>query len=200
MRTGILRLMPMFAFVLAACTSQENAGEGPAAGHRYGGDIRIGSRLAEEPRALRVRKDAVRSWQWELTPEGVRIYDAATRQLVRAIELPGWSSARVGCNPDLVLDGRGRAIVSSNVEPKLWVIDPDSLAATVREIRLHEREQWDVGFGALAYAEDGTLLGSTYRGGTLWRVDVEKAAAHIVLVNAVRTCDLSLESGHGKDR
>ena len=199
MRTGILRLMPMFALVLSGCISQENAGEGPA-GPAYGSDFRNASYRASERAALRVRRDEALNRVWMLNAEGVRVYDAATKQLIRAIELSGWSIAGVACRPDLALDSRGSAVVSSNVQPMLWLIDPVTFAVTVREVRLLEREQWDVGFGALAYSADGILLASTYQGGTLWRVDVEKGAAQVVLASAARSCSLAQEPGSRLER
>jgi hypothetical protein len=143
--------------------------------------------------ALRIKGDAARGRQWVLTLDGVRVYDSRTKALIREIALPGWSVARIRCHPDLALDRSGSALVSSNIEPKLWRIDGDSFELTVREIRLNEREQWDVGFGALAFSAEGTLFATTYRGGTLWRVDVEKGAAHIVrsYPGISRTCDLT---------
>jgi hypothetical protein len=193
MRTEILRLMPLLAaMAMAGCTSHENLGEAAAASPVYGGDFRNGSYRASERAALRVRRDEARNRLWMLTPEGVRVYHAATKQLVRAIELPGWSTARIACHPDLALDGRGSAIVSSNAQPTLWRIDGGDFTVTLQDIRLHEREQWDVGFGALAYATDGTLLASTHEGGTLWRVDLEKSSAHIVLARGIRTCSLAI--------
>jgi len=196
MRNRILRLTSMFAaFLLASCISQEHAGESPAAGQDY--DFRIGTYRHSERAALRVRMDNARNRQWVLTPDGVRVYDAATKQLIRTIELPGWSNARIACDPDLALDSRGSAIVSSNAQPTLWRIDGGDFTVSTREIRLRDREQWDVGFGALAYATDGTLLGSTHEGGTLWRVDLENGSARIVLAQGVRTCNLALAPAGG---
>lgn len=193
MGNRILRLTPIVAaFLLTSCISQERAGESPAAGQDNGSDFRIGTYRASERTALRVRRDDARGRQWVLAPDGVRVYDAATKQLIREIELPGWSNARIACDPDLALDSRGSAIVSSNAQPTLWRIDGGDFTVSTREIRLQDREQWDVGFGALAYATDGTLLGSTHEGGTLWRVDLEDGSARIVLAQGARTCNLSI--------
>lgn len=201
MKTGILHLMAMFvAIVMAGCGSQEQSVGVEAAGHAYGSDLRNASYRNGAREALRVRKDEARNRQWVLTLHGVRVYDAATKQLIREIELPGWSIARIACHPDMALDQAGSAIISSNAEAKLWRVDGDSYAVSVRDIRLHEREQWDVGFGALAYSADGTLLASTHQGGTLWRVDIEKGSAHIVLANATRTCNLASAAGSRLER
>ena len=198
MRTEILRMVPlMAAIVMAGCGSQENLGEGAAAGHGYSSEFRNASYRASERTALRVRKDEARNRQWVLTPEGVRVYDAATKRLLRAIELPGWSNAKIACQPDLALDGRGSVVVSSNAQPTLWRIDGGDFTVTMRDVRLEEREQWDVGFGALAYTSEGTLLASTHEGGTLWRIDLEKSSAHIVLAPGIRTCNLAVAPAGG---
>jgi hypothetical protein len=183
--------------VIAGCGSQENLGAGAAAGHAYASDFRNGSYRASERTALRVREDETRNRRWVLTPEGVRVYDAVTKKLLRAVELPGWSNARIACGPDLALDSRGSAIVSSNAQPTLWRIDGGDFTVTVRDIRLQQREQWDVGFGALAYTSDGALLASTHQGGTLWSVDFERSSAQIVLAPGTRTCNLAAAPASG---
>lgn len=179
----------MALIAMTGCGGNEQYARSSAAG--YADDAR---------EALRIRSDAARSRQWVLTLDGVKVYDTRTKALIRGIALPGWLVARILCHPDLALDRSGSALVSSNIEPKLWRIDGESFEVTVREIRLHEREQWDVGFGALAYSADGTLLASTYKGGTLWRVDMEKSSANIVLANATRTCDLAPGPGSNLER
>src|SRR5689334_11548879 len=75
---------------------------------------------------LRTRSDPARGRIWVLGVEDLRVYDAATRKLVRRIALPGWSVARYECQPDLVLDASGSATVSSNVVPFLWRVDARS--------------------------------------------------------------------------
>jgi hypothetical protein len=177
------RWMVLMALIaMTGCVGNEQSARGSAATYSY--DARD---------ALRIRSDAARNRQWVLTLEGVRVYDSRTKALIREIALPGWSVARIRCHPDLALDRSGSALVSSNIEPKLWRIDVDSFEVAVREIRLNEREQWDIGFGALAFSAEGTLFGLTYRGGTLWRVDVEKGEAHIVrsYPGILKTCELT---------
>src|SRR5204863_2390370 len=77
---------------------------------------------------LRYQLDVVRDRLWVLTPEGVELYDAATRGKIAHISLPDWlwAGEPYSCAPDLALGPRGEALVSSNVVPKLWRIDPVS--------------------------------------------------------------------------
>jgi hypothetical protein len=80
----------------------------------------------------------------------------------------------------MVLDSSGSAIISSNVQARLWRIDAESFDVKEHEISLHGREQWDTGFGALAFAADGTLYALTSSAGSLWKIDVAKASAGMI--------------------
>jgi hypothetical protein len=187
---------------ITGCGGNELPAQGSAAGHEYGSDYRKESFRKGGREALRIWSDAARSRQWALTPDGVRVYDVGTKALIREIVLPGWSIARILCHPDLALDRSGSAYVSSNIEPKLWRIDGDSFEVGVREIRLNEREQWDVGFGALAFSAEGTLFAMTYRGGTLWRVDIQKGDARMVRAypGLLKPCELTPQLVSGFER
>ena len=145
--------------------------------------------------ALRIRTDTARSRVWVLGLDNVRVYDTVKKRLIRQIELPSWSVARLACMPDMALDRSGSAFISSNAQPRLWRIDADSFEVKVHEISLHGREQWDVGFGALAFAADGTLLALTSPVGSLWRIDVGKASARIVEENTSlrNVCELTMQ-------
>jgi hypothetical protein len=129
--------------------------------------------------SLRVRTDTARGRIWVLGPGDVRVYDAAKR-LIRQVTLPNWSVARFICDPDMVLDSSGSAIISSNVHARLWRVDTDSFEVKVHEISLQGRERWDAGFGALALAADGTLFGVTSTAGSLWRIDIGTGSAHLL--------------------
>src|SRR5687767_1459563 len=193
MSYGTRWMVSMALIAMTGCSGNELPAQGSAAGHEYGSDYRKESYRKGWREALRIRTDATRSRQWVLTLDGMRVYDSRTKALVREIALPGWSVARILCHPDLALDRSGSAHVSSNIEPRLWRIDGGSFEVTVREVKLHEREQWDVGFGAMAFSTEGTLFALTYRGGTLWRVDIEKGSAHMVTSypGIMKTCELA---------
>lgn len=130
--------------------------------------------------AFRVRRDDTQNRIWLLGVDGVRVYDSVSGRLVRTIALPNWSIARFTCDPDMVLDGEGAAIISSNAQSRLWRIDAGSLEVSEHAIRLQGREQWDAGFGALAYAADGTLLALMSFGGSLWNIDLDSGTARMV--------------------
>lgn len=134
---------------------------------------------------LRVREDAARRRLWVLTDRNVYVYDTAGRTLIRRIEMPNWSIADAAfmCPPDIALDARGAAFVSNNVLPRLLEIDPVAFRTREHQLRLVSRKQWDVGFGGLAFAADGTLYALSAVAGSVFRIDlanrnaVEVAAA-----------------------
>jgi len=134
----------------------------------------------DERGSLRSSMDAARNRLWVLGIDDVRVYDAAKNQLIGRIVLPGWSVARFICLPDMALDRSGSAFISSNVQAKLWRIDADSFEVKEHEISLHGREQWDIGFGALAFAADGALYALTSSAGSLWKIDIAKASASMI--------------------
>ena len=169
MRSGIVRVMVVSAMIAMSCGAEESyAAENETSPAAY---------TAGQRDVLRYRKDGARGRLWVLGVDGVRVYDAATKKLVRRISLPNWDVARFICGPDLILDGSGSAIVSSNVRAKLWRIDAETFALQERDIVLQDREQWDIGFGALMLAADGGLLALTSTGGWLWKVDLGKSSA-----------------------
>lgn len=164
----------MKSIMVAAALAATGCGEGggipgvEAAATRAGEDV------------LRARHDPARGRYWVLGLDGVRVYEAGGKRLIRHVALPGWSVARFVCNPDLVLDRAGGAVISSNVQSRLWQVDGESFAVTEREITLEGRERWEAGFGGLAHAADGALLGRTANGISLWKIDVAGARASLV--------------------
>jgi len=141
----------------------------------YGGLLKLHER--GERRALRVRMDAARNRLWVLTLDHIYVYDVDGKRLVRRVTLPGWSVARFVCSPDMVLDRSGSAFISSNVQSRLWKIAAEDFAVTHHEITLRARENWDTGFGALAFAADGSLFALTAHSGSVWRIDATGSSA-----------------------
>jgi hypothetical protein len=126
-----------------------------------------------EPPEVRYRIDPDRNRVWLLTREGVLVYDLARPERV-ALSLPDWLQvdASYACPADLALGPRGEAIVTSNVLPTLWRIDPDTLAVSVHPLALDADTDKDVGFSALAYSpQHGAFLAASYSHGSLWKVD-----------------------------
>jgi hypothetical protein len=186
------RLIVLFTVAaMAGCGNGEITDHGTSAGRADGTDFNMGSHGMIERDAVRIRKDAQRNRLWVLTFDEVRVYDTVRqrKRLIRKIELPNWSAARFICAPDMVLDKSGSAILSSNVQPSLWLIDADSFALEERKIRLREREQWDSGFRALAFAADGTLMAAASMDRSLWKIDIPNASAIMIEINPKRPLD-----------
>jgi hypothetical protein len=176
------------AIVMTGCSPETAPARGPAASQGGDGDI-----LRD---GFRVRRDAARNRIWLLGLDHVRVYDGQSKRLIRKIALPSWSVARFACDPDMVLDGSGSAIVSSNTEPRLWRIDARSFEVSQHPIALQGRERWDVGFGALAVSAEGTLLALTSVSESLWRIDLGQGSARTVKPTAAlrNMCGLTLQS------
>jgi hypothetical protein len=180
----------IFAAMLMAGCSRDVPAQGPAATRADH------SRLLQD--GIRVRRDAVRNRIWLLGLEDVRVYDAANERLIRRVALPNWSVARYARDPDMVLDESGSAIISSNVQARLWRIDGGTFTVSERDITLHERENWDVGFAALAPAGNGKLLALTSLAGSFWSIDLNKGIAHMAAPAAAlqNLCGLTAQQGN----
>jgi len=162
---------------------------------RTGSDIALLEKHGTGERdALRIKTDTTRNRVWVLGPDDVRVYDTAKRP-IRRIILSNWSVAHFICDPDMVLDGSGSAIISSNVPARLWRIDADSFEVTQHEISLQGKEQWDIGFGALAFAADGTLVALTASANSLWQIDLARASASLIELYhpPLKTCTLTAQ-------
>jgi hypothetical protein len=138
------------------------------------------------PVPMRYQVDAERSRIWVLSRDGVVVHDVATAKKA-AIVLPGWVTvgAAYGCPPDIALGPRGEALVTSNVVPTLWRIDPETLAVSVHPLALDADDDKDVGFSGLAYSpQHGGFLAASYHHGSLWRIDAALERARKIPLSA----------------
>ena len=126
-----------------------------------------------QPLGARTRVDAARNRVWTLTPGGVVLYKASRHERV-VVPLPGWvwAGAPYGCLPALALGPRGEVVVTSNVVPTLWRIDPRSLAVSVHALALDADTGKDVGFTGLAFSpKHGAYFAASEAHGSRWRID-----------------------------
>lgn len=155
--------------------------------------LRLDTPGISERDVLRIREDLARNRLWVLTLDEVRVYNTATtgKRLIRKIALPNWSVVgfRNVCMPDMALNRAGSAFISSNGQARLLRIDADRLDLKDYAISFHEREGLDIGFGALAFAADGTLFARTTPGGLLWKIDIAKASATMTEVDKKHPLD-----------
>ena len=151
---------------------------------------------SEQP-LLRSQVDAERGRLWAMTLDGVDLYDVDTRRKVAHIRLPDWvwAGEPYSCAPDLALGPAGEALISSNVVPTLWRIDPASLAVSRHELVLDQDTGRDVGFTALVYSmEQGAFFAASGLHGSLWRIDPLLRRAQKITLSAPipRACGLTM--------
>ena len=156
------------------------------------------SALAEPALTLRVAHDVSRNQYWLLQRDGVYLYDATTQALKQRYELPGWLYVRnrYACAPDLAVDARGAAVISSNITPMLWRVDPAKAEVTMHELVLDADNDKDVGFSGLVYAADqGAFFAVSSTQGSLWRIDslLRRGQKIPVSTSLKSTCGLALE-------
>lgn len=121
--------------------------------------------------------DAARGRTWSLSHEGVVVDERSKKT---SLALPGWVWVHepYGCPPVLTLGPKGEAVVTSNVLPTLWRIDPETLAVSVHRLRLDADWDKDVGFSTIGYSrEHGAFLAASRSHGTLWRIDPDLVTA-----------------------
>jgi hypothetical protein len=147
---------------------------------------------------LRYEEDPARNRAWLLTRSGVLVFDLTTRQTVAQASLPGWvwAGETFACPPGLALGPKGEALISSNVKPALWRVDPVSFAVTRHAPVLDADSDKDVGFTGLTFSK---VQGSFYAVsdyGALWRIDPLLARAQKIDLNAplLRACGVAVRT------
>jgi hypothetical protein len=140
------------------------------------------SPIAAADDALRMQQDVARERVWVLTARGVTVLDSRTRRTLAVIRLPEWTWAAEGysCPPELALGPTGEAVVSSNVVPTLWRIDPVSFAVTRHMPALDAHTDKDVGFTGLVFSKAQGAFYAVSDFGALWRIDPQLRRAQQV--------------------
>ncbi|OGA10655.1 MAG: hypothetical protein A3D95_07620 [Betaproteobacteria bacterium RIFCSPHIGHO2_12_FULL_69_13] len=135
---------------------------------------------------IRYQVDSARGRVWWLTRDGVFLHDVTKSQRLTLV-LPGWSwaGAPYSCLPDLALGPRGEAVITSDVVPTLWRIDPETLAVSVHPLALETDADKDVGFSGIVYSsEQGAFFGVSGTHGTLWMIDRSLTRAQEIPLSA----------------
>lgn len=130
--------------------------------------------------AVQVRKpetrqhvDGGRGRNWTLTREGLFLRQIASAEQ-RAIALPGWVMAGrpYGAEPVLTVGPGGDVLVTSDVVPAVWRVDPRTLAVSVHRPALDAHQDMDFGFTSLAYsARHGAFVAVSAMPNARWRID-----------------------------
>jgi hypothetical protein len=145
---------------------------------------------------IRQRNDPVRGRFWVLTKDGVDVYDSLQKRKLAHIGIPGWAwvDEPYACAPNLALGPKGEVVITSNVMPTLWRIDPESLAITRHDIAMEPASGKDFGFTSLSYSRSlGAYYGVAAFDGSVWRIDaqLESARDPVFGVSAARACGLA---------
>jgi len=89
------------------------------------------------------------------------------------------------CLPDLALGPRGEVVITSNIVPTLWRIDPETLAVSMHPLVLEADTGKDVGFSGLVYSsEHGAFFAVSDPHGSLWRIDAPFTSARKIPLSA----------------
>ena len=153
----------------------------------------VANAFAAEP--LRTMPDASRNRVWVLEREAIYLHDGAQ---TKRFELPGWVYVSEGyaCAPDVAVDAQGAAVVSSNIVPVVWRVEPASGRVTRHELVLDADTGKDVGFTGFTYSADqDAFFAVSGIHGSLWRIDPLLRRAQKIPVSAplVDACGLAVE-------
>ncbi|HEX4328142.1 MAG TPA: hypothetical protein VH105_15070 [Burkholderiales bacterium] len=174
-------------FFAAAHAADKEAARDMASGGRPG-RLPPGWTVGKLP-VLHYREDTARNRVWLLAADGVHVFVLGTRKEIGHAVLKDWIWAGdpYGCAPDLVLGPDGEALVSSDVSPTLWRVDPITFAVTRKDLALDHDTDKDVGFSGLAYSqEQGAFFAISHFHGSLWRIGPQlRSAQKIVLTRPV---------------
>lgn len=182
---------PIIIAAFAAALVGYGAAGAESATHLAAHDSVLKNHQQGDKRAIRVREDTARHRLWVLGLDQVYVYDSRTRALLRQVPLPEWSVARFICPPDMTLDRKGGALISSNVQPRLLHIDGVSFRAQEHQLDVVSKRQWEPGFGALAFGSDGSLYAMSSLAGMLFRIDLAKRTARELLsADRAGSCEL----------
>jgi hypothetical protein len=151
------------------------------------------STAAADPFRYRAQPELGRAW----AIDAGGLFLEEVRKPRRAVPLPGWQWAgQPYCAPDIAIGPRGDVVITSNVLPVLWKIDPYSLAVSVHRLQLDADTDKDVGFSGLVYSErNGAYFAVSEHHGSLWRIDpLLRRAQKIALSEPARgACAVSMQ-------
>jgi hypothetical protein len=151
---------------------------------------------AGEPNT-RSQVDAANGRIWWLTREGVFVHDARTPQK-RFVPIPGWVSVdpAYACQAALALGPKGEALVTSNILPTVWKIDPETLAVSEYALVLDADQDKDMGFSGLVYSAEHAAYFAVSELGSLWRIDADLTRGEKVALSApmAKPCGVAVGS------
>ena len=130
-----------------------------------------GSDGYEEQESMLYRIDRAHGRTWRLGIAGLFVRERKDGREA-LVELPGWVVARDGCLPAFALGPKGEVVVTSNVIPTLWRVDPDTLAVSAHSLELNADRDKDVGFSDLSFsATYGAYFAVSDLDGSIWKIN-----------------------------
>jgi hypothetical protein len=132
-----------------------------------------GTTLVDLSGNVRQRNDPARDRVWILNAHGLFFHGTSTGKLVE-IPLPSWHrvDSSYSCPPDIALGPDGEVVVTSNVVPVLWRIDPNTLTVSLHQLALDADNNKDVGFSRLVYSPGhNAYFAISDVHGSLWQID-----------------------------
>lgn len=123
---------------------------------------------------IRHQADEARGRIWVITRSGAVLFDATASRPIRRVPLPGWvwAGEPYGCLPDLAVGPKGEVVISSDVVPTLWRIDPETFDVSEHALALDTDRDKDIGFSRLEYSvEQNAYFGVSGAYGSVWRID-----------------------------
>jgi len=126
--------------------------------------------------------DGGRGQVWTLTREGLFVSHIASMER-RAITLPDWVVAGepYGGEPTLALGPGGDVLVTSDIMPFVWRVDPRTRAVSVHRPALNAHQDKDFGFTSIAYSpKDGAYVATSSMPNARWRLDASLTRAELV--------------------
>ena len=98
-------------------------------------------------------QDNSRNRSWRLGDRGVYLEEPERKQPLY-IPLPGRVilDQTITCSSAMTLSSDGAVVVTSNVDPTLWRIDPDTLSVSSHPLRLTTYAEREVGFTGIAFS------------------------------------------------
>ena len=175
----------MLSIAIASCSSSVTV-ESPSSSQAGPAEWSPVAWFAARPHVLRADLDAAGGTIWALHADGIDIHDATNDEKVRSIRLPGWiwAAGPDACPPDLMLTPNRHVLVTSNVVPVIWRIDPASFEVTRHDVDVENNRGRDIGFAGLAnVARDGSVFAVGAVDNTLWRIDPSLKRAQAVSVS-----------------
>ena len=134
---------------------------------------------AAEPlgEAVRIRHDDLRNRTWVVGVGGAYLLEAGAP--ARRFRLPGWVllACAGDCQPDLMVEPGGTVLVSSNIQPDLWRVDPEASTAVRMPIAPEGDAMKDVGFTGLRHGEHGQIDVTGTLDGAAWQIDLAAGRA-----------------------